>query len=120
MTALYYIVIFLFVIICLSLVGIILMQSSKTGGMGAGIAGNTALNAAFGGQGADKLLVKITTILATLFMILSIMLNILSIPDDDSFSISNKSVMQGSGEQLNNTIGTDEETLVNPPDTTSN
>ena len=72
MSALYYIVIFLFVIVCLLLVGIILMQSSKTGGMGAGIAGNTALNTAFGGQGADKLLVKITTVLATLFMFFSI------------------------------------------------
>ena len=50
--------------------------------MGAGMAGNTALNTAFGGQGADKLLVKITTILATLFMGLSIALNILSSPDD--------------------------------------
>ena len=101
MSALYYIIIFLFVIVCLLLVGIILMQSSKTGGMGAGIAGNAALNTAFGGQGADKLLVKVTTILATLFMYLSIVLNVLSTPDEDDFSISNKSVMQGSENQLN-------------------
>ena len=120
MTALYYIIIFLFVIICLSLVGIILMQSSKTGGMGAGMAGNTALSAAFGGQGADKLLVKITTILAVLFMVLSITLNILSTSDDDGFSISNKSVMQGSEEQSNISIDANEESLVNPADTTSN
>ena len=99
MSALYYIIIFLFVIVCLLLVGIILMQSSKTGGMGAGIAGNAALNTAFGGQGADKLLVKVTTVLATLFMVLSIVLNVLSTPDEDDFSISNKSVMQGSESQ---------------------
>ena len=73
MSALYYIVIFIFVLICLSLIGIILLQSSKTGGMGAGIAGNSALNAAFGSQGADKLLVKITTVLATLFMLIVLM-----------------------------------------------
>ena len=51
------------------LVGIILMQSSKSGGMGAAMTGN-ALNTAFGGQGADKLLVRITAFLATLFLIL--------------------------------------------------
>ena len=95
MGALYYIIIFLFVLICLSLIGIILLQSSKTGGMGAGIAGNSALNSAFGSQGADKLLVKITTILASLFMLLSITLNILSSPNDGESTISNKSVIQG-------------------------
>ena len=100
---LYYIIIFLFVIVCLLLVGIILMQSSKTGGMGAGMAGNAALNTAFGGQGADKLLVKVTTVLATLFMVLSIVLNVLSTPDEDNFSISNKSVMQGSESQSKST-----------------
>jgi protein translocase SecG subunit len=52
--ALYYVVIFIFVLICLLLVGIILMQSSKTGGMGSGLAGNAALDTAFGGEGADK------------------------------------------------------------------
>ena len=95
MGALYYIVIFIFVLICLLLVGIILMQSSKTGGMGSGLAGNAALDTAFGGGGADKLLVKITTALATLFMVLSIILNVLSTPDDSGSSVSKSSVIQG-------------------------
>ena len=99
MSALYYIIIFLFVVVCLLLVGIILMQSSKTGGMGAGMAGNAALNTAFGGQGADQLLVKVTTVLATLFMVLSIALNILSTPDESDLSIPSQSVMQGSENQ---------------------
>ena len=114
MGALYYIIIFLFVLICLSLIGIILLQSSKTGGMGAGIAGNSALNSAFGSQGADKLLVKITTILASLFMLLSITLNILSSPNDGESTISNKSVIQGNVE---NTIS--EPTISTPSDTTT-
>ena len=95
MSALYYVVIFIFVLICLLLVGIILMQSSKTGGMGSGLAGNAALDTAFGGEGADKLLVKITTVLATLFMVLSIILNVLSTSDDSGSSVSQKSVIQG-------------------------
>ncbi len=114
MGALYYIIIFLFVLICLSLIGIILLQSSKTGGMGAGIAGNSALNSAFGSQGADKLLVKITTVLASLFMLLSITLNILSSPNDGESTISNKSVIQGNIE--NNTAEPD---ISTPIDTTT-
>ncbi len=79
MDALYYIILILFVLICLMLVGIILMQSSKSGGMGSAMTGN-ALNTAFGGQAADKLLVRITAVLAALFMIFAISLNVLSTP----------------------------------------
>ena len=100
MGSLYYIVIFIFVLICLLLVGIILMQSSKTGGMGSGIAGNAGLDAAFGGEGADKLLVKVTTILATLFMIMAIILNVMSRPNELGSSVSNSSVIQGEVESF--------------------
>tara|TARA_B100000131_G_scaffold152654_1_gene148057 strand:- start:542 stop:724 length:183 start_codon:yes stop_codon:yes gene_type:complete len=55
------------------LIGIILIQSSKSG-MGAGIAGNTALNSAFGSVEADKMLVKITSVLAVLYMVLAIVI----------------------------------------------
>ena len=79
MEALYYVVISLFVVICIMLVVIILLQSSQTGGMGSALAGN-AFNAAFGGQGADKLLVRITSVLAVLFMSLAIVLNVLPTP----------------------------------------
>ena len=87
MDALYYVVIILFVVVCLMLVGIILMQSSQSGGMGSAIAGN-ALNTAFGGQGADKLLVRITTFLAAGFMLLAIGLNILSTPGSNNLPTS--------------------------------
>ena len=101
---LYYIVIFIFVLICLLLVGIILMQSSKTGGMGSGIAGNAGLDAAFGGQGADKLLVKVTTVLATLFMVMAIVLNVMSRPNETNSSVSNKSVIQGQVESFESSV----------------
>ena len=109
--ALYYIVILIFVVICILLVSIILMQSSKTGGMGAGMAGNTALNTAFGGQGADKLLVKITAVLATLFMVLSIALNILSSPEDRSVSNVNDVLDGSEGVDIENAV------IATPPDT---
>ena len=94
MDALYYIILFTFVIICIMLVGIILLQSSQTGGLGSALAGN-ALNSAFGGQGADKLLVRITSVLAALFMILAISLNILETPGSNKgVSFEDKSVME--------------------------
>ena len=70
----FYICLTVFILICVMLVGIILIQSSKSG-MGAGIAGNTALNSAFGSVEADKMLVKITTGLAILYMALAIVLS---------------------------------------------
>ena len=88
MNALYYIVLILFVLVCLMLVGIILMQSSKSGGMGSAMTGN-ALNTAFGGQTADKLLVRITAVLAALFMIFAISLNIIPTPGSINAGTSN-------------------------------
>ncbi|NOZ09093.1 MAG: preprotein translocase subunit SecG [FCB group bacterium] len=72
--------IFIFVVVCLLLMGIILIQSSKTGGMGTAM-GGAAVQAAFGGQGADKLLTKITIGLAAAFMLLSISINLVNTPD---------------------------------------
>ena len=106
MDALYYIVIFIFVLVCLMLVGIILMQSSQSGGMGSALAGNSALNNALGGQGADKLLVRITATLATLFMVLALALNVMStpgsneLPSSSSDSILNRNKL----ESIDNTI----------------
>ena len=95
MDALYYVVISLFVIVCIMLVGIILLQSSQTGGMGSAIAGNSAFNTAFGGQGADKLLVRITTVLAALFMLLAISLNVLSTPgSSNTRTVNERAIME--------------------------
>ena len=76
---LYGLAIFIFVLICIMLMGIILLQSSKTGGMGSAM-GGAAINTAFGGQGADKLLVKITSGLAVTFMSLAIIIGMMDNP----------------------------------------
>ena len=76
---LYGLTVFIFVIVCILLMGIILLQSSKTGGMGAAMGGG-AINTAFGGQGADKLLVKITSGLAVAFMGLAIIIGMMKNP----------------------------------------
>ena len=64
------ILIFLLVVVSILLIGIILIQSGQ-GDMGSAMGGNT-MNQAFGSQGADKLLVRVTTGLAVIFMILAI------------------------------------------------
>jgi len=76
---LYGIAIFIFVLVCIMLMGIILLQSSKTGGMGTAMGGQ-AINTAFGGYGADKLLVRITSGLAVAFMILAITIGMMDNP----------------------------------------
>ena len=80
---LYSIVLFIFVIICLLLVGIILLQTSQTG-MGSIGGGNSYLEGALGGQGADSLLLRTTTIFAVIFMSLAIFLNYLDNPKSSS------------------------------------
>ena len=76
---LYGIAIFIFVLVCIMLMGIILLQSSKTGGMGTAMGGQ-AINTAFGGHGADKLIVKITSGLAVAFMVLAITIGMMDNP----------------------------------------
>ena len=97
MEILYYVIVFIFVLVSLMLIGIVLLQSSKTGGMGSALAGNSSLASAFGSEGADKLLLRVTTIFAVLFMSLAIILNIISTPSDIE-SISDDSVLQGSAD----------------------
>ena len=80
MDYLYSILLFVFVIVCLLLLGIILLQTSQTGGMGSISGGNSYLEGALGGQGADKLLLRTTTVFAVIFMSLAIMLNVIDNP----------------------------------------
>ncbi len=92
----YGVIVFIFVIVCLLLMGIILMQSSQTGGMGA-VMGGGAMTAAFGGQGADKLLVKVTSGLAVTFMILAITIGFMGHPDSTVISRENPTLTRNKG-----------------------
>lgn len=99
---LYGLAIFIFVLICIMLMGIILLQSSKTGGMGSAM-GGSAINTAFGGQGADKLLVRMTSALATAFMILAIVIGMMENPSS-KIDFDNKPTLtrnQNSSTQIN-------------------
>ena len=96
---LYNIAIFIFVIVCLLLIGIILIQSSKTGGMGSAMSGQ-AFQDAFGGQGADRLLLKITSFLAIAFMCLAMIIGILPNPGSETQDRT-KSILMGNSKSEN-------------------
>ena len=92
----YNIVVFIFVVVCLLLMAIILMQSSQSGGMGTAMGGN-AMNTTFGGQGADKLLVRVTTGLAITFMVLAISIGFMVHPDSTVISRENPTLSRNKG-----------------------
>ena len=102
---LYSLVLFIFVVICLLLVGIILLQTSQTGGMGSIGGGNSYLEGALGGQGADSLLLKTTTVFAVIFMCLAIFLNYLNNPKASSNITVESSIEYSSeSEQANSQV----------------
>ncbi len=65
------------VVVCFSLIIVVLLQSSKGGGL-AGAFGGGGGQTMFGGQETATFLSKLTTILATLFMTLALLLALLS------------------------------------------
>ena len=75
----YSLLIFLHVIISVLLIVVILLQSGRGGGL-AGSLGGGISTAMFGGQGADKLMVRLTTGLAAAFMVLAILISIAGRP----------------------------------------
>ncbi len=64
-------------IVCLFLIFIILIQSSKGAEMGAAFGGSS--QTLFGSRGASSVISKVTTIVAVLFMLTSLSLAILSV-----------------------------------------
>jgi preprotein translocase subunit SecG len=75
MTYLLYLLIVVFVIICLFLIGVVLLQTGKSADL-AGAFGGQGSQTAFGPRGAANLLTKLTSWAAVLFMITAIALTI--------------------------------------------
>lgn len=68
------------VFVCLVLVGVVLLQQGKGGGMGAAFGG--ASSQVFGGRGAGNILTRATAICAAIFMLTSVSLAYLSSSGD--------------------------------------
>ncbi|GEM_PF-3803693 len=60
------------IILCVTLVGLVLLQQGRGADLGAAFSG--ASNTIFGAGGADRLIVRLTTIVAILFMVSTIVL----------------------------------------------
>ncbi len=71
-----YLLVFVHVVVCLFLIGVVLLQQGKSADL-AGAFGGQGSQTAFGPRGAANLLTKLTTYAAVLFMVLSIGLTIL-------------------------------------------
>jgi preprotein translocase subunit SecG len=68
------------VFVCVVLMGVVLLQQGKGGGMGAAFGGATTQ--VFGGRGAGNLLTRATAICAAIFMLTSVSLAYLSSSGD--------------------------------------
>ena len=70
-------------IVSLLLIAVVLMQASQGGGLSGTFGGNAA-SSVLGGQNAGNVLSRITTWLATLFLVLAVIISVLSGPTDES------------------------------------
>ncbi len=86
----YGILIFMHVVVSFLLITVILLQSGKGGGL-AGTFGGGASTAMFGGQGADKLMIRLTAGLASAFMVLAILISMTGNP---GMAASNEIIQQ--------------------------
>jgi len=73
----YVFLIFVHLLICAALVGVVLMQSGKGGGLAGGAFGGSA-QTVFGGRGATDFLSKATMVLGGLFFAMSLALALIS------------------------------------------
>jgi preprotein translocase subunit SecG len=83
------------ILVSILLMIVVLMQSSKGGGL-AGVLGTSNLGTVFGVRRTSDFLTKMTTILATIFMVLALFINFVILPRGPQ---SEQSVIQSSPQQ---------------------
>lgn len=88
----------IFVINCLVLIGAILLQAGKGGGLGSGFSGGTSTTAVFGGRGPGALLAKVTISCAGVFMVLSLVLAHISSKPQSALDLEGEDQLVGNSE----------------------
>ncbi len=90
----YTLLIVLFFIICVLLTFVILIQSSKGGGLAGAFGGIDSMGAMLGGRGSASFLSKVTAILAAAFMIIALIMGFMT-----RGSVSQSSLVEQSRER---------------------
>jgi preprotein translocase subunit SecG len=93
---LYGFILFVHIIVSIGLVIVVLLQSSKGGGLAGSIGGYGSAGGFFGGRGAAPFLVKATTVCAIMFMLTSISLNFVS-STRSTESVLERTLMESGG-----------------------
>lgn len=83
------------VFVCIILTIVILLQSSKGGGLAGVFGGGGGMGAVFGGRGAASFLSKLTTALAIIFMVISLILGLITKGGTGSSSIVSEERTRG-------------------------
>ncbi len=91
----YTLLIILFVIVCFLLTFVILIQSSKGGGLAGTFGGMDAMGSLFGGRGSAPFLQKITAVLATIFLLIALLMGMMT-----RGSVSQESLVQKERERM--------------------
>ncbi len=79
-----------YVIVCIFLILVVLLQAGRGGGMGAAFGGSS--QTVFGGAGAGNFLTRLTVVMAALFMLLSATLAYLSSGSDKALENAAKAI----------------------------
>jgi preprotein translocase subunit SecG len=74
----YAILLFFFVLVSLLLTFVILIQSSKGGGLAGTFGGSDAMGTMFGGRGSASFLTKVTSVLAALFLFIALIMGMMT------------------------------------------
>jgi len=80
----------LYVIVCVFLILVVLLQAGKGGGMGSSFGGSS--QSVFGGAGAGNFLTRLTVVMASAFMLLSASLSYLSSGSDKALENAAKAI----------------------------
>lgn len=67
-----------YIFVCFALTVVILLQSSKGGGLAGVFGGGGGMGAVFGGRGAATFLSRLTSVLAVLFLSIALILSLLN------------------------------------------
>ncbi len=80
----------LYVLVCVFLILVVLLQAGRGGGMGAAFGGTS--QSVFGGAGAGNFLTRLTVIMAALFMLLSATLAFISSSSDKALENASRAI----------------------------